>query len=303
MQHFYTDFPLNRAAELRSDKAKLSELFLSPTSILIPSHEGKFLIKKTKDAEGKPLSVPFMLRNPSTYGDELSSLKVFLGLDASSDAAVFTAEILNPAAPWIADSGAAWAQARSEGPMMTEKDAALMATASGLTAWHAKNKFCGRCGGKLGPRSGGHSLQCIGDPEAQPEPKPPCRNTIFPRNDPATITLVTCGDWLLLGRKAEWTPGRYSLLAGFVEMGESLEQGTAREIQEESGIKIDVATLAYHSSQPWPFPQVWELVRSTRTSLDFDTYEYATALFYASFDEQSKRIVFYVYFSAHTRRA
>ena len=81
---------------------------------------------------------------------------------------------------------------------------------------------------------------------------PGCATMHFPRTDPAVIMLVAKGERCLLGRKAEWAPGRYSTLAGFVEPGESLEDAVAREVREETA--IEVAAVHYHSSQPWPFP-------------------------------------------------
>jgi NAD+ diphosphatase len=82
--------------------------------------------------------------------------------------------------------------------------------------------------------------------------RPDCGGQQFPRLDPAVIVLVTDGERALLGRKAEWPPGRYSTIAGFVEPGESLEDAVAREVREETG--VDVLDAEYHSSQPWPFP-------------------------------------------------
>jgi NAD+ diphosphatase len=81
---------------------------------------------------------------------------------------------------------------------------------------------------------------------------PACRHEHFPRTDPAIIVLVSDGERALLGRQASWPVGRYSTIAGFVEPGESLEDAVAREVFEETGIKVD--QIEYHSSQPWPFP-------------------------------------------------
>ena len=81
---------------------------------------------------------------------------------------------------------------------------------------------------------------------------PACGKQIFPRTDPAIIVLVQAGDRCLLARQASWPPGRYSVIAGFVEPGESLEDAVKREVMEESG--ITVSEIYYQSSQPWPFP-------------------------------------------------
>jgi NAD+ diphosphatase len=81
-----------------------------------------------------------------------------------------------------------------------------------------------------------------------------CGAETFPRLDPAIIVLVTDagGERALLGRQASWPPGRYSTIAGFVEPGESLEDAVIREVAEETGVQV--AEVAYESSQPWPFP-------------------------------------------------
>ena len=82
-----------------------------------------------------------------------------------------------------------------------------------------------------------------------------CGAVVFPRNDPAVIVLVTHGEYALLGRQSAWVPGRFSCLAGFVEMGETLEDSVVREVFEESGVRVNRDTISYIASQPWPFPQ------------------------------------------------
>ena len=79
-----------------------------------------------------------------------------------------------------------------------------------------------------------------------------CATEHFPRTDPAIIVLVATGRLCLLGRQARWPAGMFSTLAGFVEPGESLEEAVAREVFEESGVRV--GRVHYHSSQPWPFP-------------------------------------------------
>ena len=81
---------------------------------------------------------------------------------------------------------------------------------------------------------------------------PICAHEFFPRIDPAIIVLVTDGERALLGRQASWPPGRYSTIAGFVEPGESLEDAVVREVMEETA--VEVTSVRYDSSQPWPFP-------------------------------------------------
>ena len=126
--------------------------------------------------------------------------------------------------------------------LLPAEDANLIATARAMATWHRNHRHCGRCGAPTEVRDAGHLRRCT-----------ECSFEIFPRTDPAVIMLVhDGGDRCLLGRQASWPPGVYSTLAGFVEPGESLEMAVAREVQEETGVKVTSAH--YHSSQPWPFP-------------------------------------------------
>ena len=129
------------------------------------------------------------------------------------------------------------------GSVLPEDEANLSAHARALVIWHRQQKYCGRCGAPTRADSGGNTRKCTADE---------CGTTIFPRVDPAIIVLVSRGDRCLLGRQKDWPEGRYSTVAGFVEPGESLEDAVAREVFEETNIKV--GNIRYHSSQPWPFP-------------------------------------------------
>ena len=120
-------------------------------------------------------------------------------------------------------------------------EAALAGYAGSLLAWHRRHRFCANCGAPTESRDGGHERIC-----------PACGAHHFPRTDPVVIARVTDGHGLLLGRQASWPEGRFSLLAGYVEPGETLEEAVRREVLEESGVRLD--SVAYLASQPWPFP-------------------------------------------------
>jgi NAD+ diphosphatase len=123
------------------------------------------------------------------------------------------------------------------------EEAGLLAYARALSIWRLRHRHCGVCGAPTRPAKAGHVLRCT---------NAACGHEVFPRIDPAIIVLVTDGDRALLGRQPTWPAGRYSTIAGFVEPGESLEDAVAREVQEETGVRV--AVTEYHSSQPWPFP-------------------------------------------------
>jgi NAD+ diphosphatase len=121
-------------------------------------------------------------------------------------------------------------------------EAALAAYAGSLLAWHRRHRFCANCGAPTEPRDAGHERHC-----------PVCDAHHFPRTDPVVIVRVTDDrDRLLLGRQGRWPEGRFSLLAGFVEPGETLEEAVRREVAEESGVEL--GEVSYIASQPWPFP-------------------------------------------------
>jgi len=126
---------------------------------------------------------------------------------------------------------------------MPQREGAILAYARGLTYWHDRHKFCGVCGSPTEVKAAGHQRQCTNQD---------CSAVQFPRTDPAVIMRITHGDKILMARQAVWPQGMHSILAGFVEPGESLEDAVAREVYEEVGLRL--TRIKYFSSQPWPFP-------------------------------------------------
>ncbi|MGH8073372.1 MAG: NAD(+) diphosphatase [Lysobacter sp.] len=120
-------------------------------------------------------------------------------------------------------------------------DAGVFAQARALQHWRRRHRHCGVCGGTLGFSRGGWLGRCDD-----------CGIEHYPRTDPAVIVAVTDGARILLGRQRGWAAQRYSVLAGFVEPGETLEQTVAREVLEETGVRV--RGCRYLGSQPWPFP-------------------------------------------------
>jgi NAD+ diphosphatase len=157
---------------------------------------------------------------------------VFLGLDGERPLFAMDAEPAD-------GHPAGLREAASE---LSAEQAALGAYAASLLSWHRRHRFCANCGAPTEVVDGGHERSC-----------PACGAHHFPRTDPAVIVrVVDGGDRLLLGRQPSWPEGRFSVLAGFVEPGETLEEAVRREVLEESGIVV--GEVAYVASQPWPFP-------------------------------------------------
>lgn len=124
---------------------------------------------------------------------------------------------------------------------LSPEDLALYGGARSVVDWHARHRFCAACGGATKLAKGGWQRDCT-----------QCEAQHFPRTDPVTIMLVEHDGRLMLGRGLGWPEGRFSALAGFVEPGESIEEAVAREVFEESGVRVRDVT--YVASQPWPFP-------------------------------------------------
>lgn len=117
----------------------------------------------------------------------------------------------------------------------------VLAQARSLLYWHGRHGFCANCGSASKMALGGYRRDC-----------PSCGTQHFPRTDPVVIMLAIDGERCVLGRQYRFRAGVYSCLAGFMEPGETIEDAVRREIREEAG--IEVGAVAYHASQPWPFP-------------------------------------------------
>ncbi len=133
--------------------------------------------------------------------------------------------------------------ARSAAQQVDAPTGAIIAHGRSLVDWHARHGFCANCGSPTRADRGGMRRQC-----------PACDAEHYPRTDPVAIMLVIdrAADAALLGRGARMPPGFLSALAGFVEVGESLEEAVRREIHEEAGVRV--GAVRYVASQPWPFP-------------------------------------------------
>lgn len=127
---------------------------------------------------------------------------------------------------------------------LSPEHAYLCNIAIAMEHWHNTHQYCGLCGFETYSNKAGFVRTCSNQH---------CEQEHFPRTDSAVICAITNTDRILLGRQTSWPEKRYSVIAGFVEPGETLEQAVAREAYEETGLRV--INIKYYKSQPWPFPQ------------------------------------------------
>jgi NAD+ diphosphatase len=227
----YTHAPLERAELLRGKDDDVRTLAMSAKAQFLP------VWKETHAVDEQQRALTFGPDILTRIDVETVSV-IFLGLaeDAPWFALAFAPENEPPKI-----GAAGFAGLREIWVHTEESFASRLVYARAMAIWHQNHPHCSRCGAKTVSTESGHSRTCSA-----------CGHRTFPRTDPAVIMLITDGDRCLLGRKAEWRPGQFSTIAGFVEPGESIEHSVRREVAEETGIKV--GAVRYMASQPWPFP-------------------------------------------------
>lgn len=257
---------LDRSAALRGSPERIADLLADQGTRILPLWRGKPLF--AGDAPG-------WLGPGNAVLAEALEPPVFLGL--GDDGAFFAVDVStwspeeepetlgtffdaseqrHPALP----RDFRFAELRGLMTRLSPRDAELLATARAVTGWHSSHAFCAKCGARSVPAQAGWQRDC-----------PSCGAHHFPRTDPVVIMLVTQGESVLVGRSAFWPEGMYSLLAGFVEPGETIEAAVRREVFEETGVRI--GDVGYLASQPWPFPAslmigCWACAESREITLD-----------------------------------
>ena len=233
-----SDPNFDRAAHRRLDAAWLAAAMQSPDSYVIPVWQARSLVVAGADLRQRA-SI-----SADRFDWSLASQTVFLGI--AEDRPHFGADV-SAVAPEDAQrhfgAHGVFEDLRMIGQLLPNADGALLAYAKGMLWWHDRHRFCGVCGSPTRAVDGGHRRLCTRDG---------CNTEQFPRSDPAVIMLIEHEDKCLLARGARFPANFISVLAGFVEPGESLEDTVAREVFEECGVRVH--DIAYASSQPWPFP-------------------------------------------------
>jgi NAD+ diphosphatase len=259
-EHFFSSEHIDRAAVQRRDEAWVNEKLGAEETLFVPVWREKSFVDSAEaegDTEyrlsGRPDAPPAPERRLKAVllrADEATPLldghrrAVLLGESGPHTYFALDLSDLDDAKGHRSLAGRGdFVGLRRIGPMLDRFDGGLLAYARAMTRWHQQNTYCGACGAKTVMLEAGFLRRCT-DAE--------CGQQHFPRTDPAIIVAVTHGERVLLGRQAKWDATWYSVLAGFVEPGESLEQAVRREVKEEAGIAV--GEVRYDSSQPWPFP-------------------------------------------------
>jgi NAD+ diphosphatase len=236
--NYFTPRALDRWADKREDDAWLTTCLQDANARFVPVWQDRNLITEDEIPRAVFLShadaqtlIP-TAESVTLLGREESGATFAIGLPTGGDAAPAGLD------KWGRFRNLRWAAA-----LLEEHECALLAYAKSMALWHHHHRFCATCGSPTESTSSGHARVCTGAE---------CGRTVFPQMSPAIIVLVTSGERCLLGRKPEWPQHVYSTLAGFVEPAESLEAALVREVREETGVEI--ASMRYFASQPWPFP-------------------------------------------------
>ncbi|MDN5789557.1 MAG: NAD(+) diphosphatase [Micrococcales bacterium] len=256
---------LDRAGLERRDPDVLTRLLADANTRVAEVRDGRLLVG---DDAGHPHLV---LREPRN--SDADRLAVHLGRD---EAGIAYVAVISPDPP--AGDGAAsldasgWLTLRQSGPGLSDRDAGIFTAALALANWHDSHSRCSRCGGLTEPVQAGWVRLCEVDGSEH-----------YPRTDPAVIMSVLDPDErLLLGRSPAWPERRFSVLAGFVEPGESFAHAVEREVLEEVGLVID--ETRYLGNQPWPFPSsvmIGYEARTRQTELALDHVELAEARWFS----------------------
>ncbi len=237
----FANNPLDRASERRGDADWLAAKLADPSSRIVPLWRLKPFLLPGR-AKTDPVDIGWLrpgLLDPLLARDPIT---VFLGLEGET--AHFAVD-LNPNSNPEEDGPLAglgrFGELREVAMRLTPGDAAILAQAKSMIDWHQRHGFCARCGAPTVMAQAGYKRDC-----------PKCRAEHFPRTDPVVIMLPVAGDRCLLGRGRHFPKGMFSALAGFLEPGETIEDAVAREVLEETGIRV--WNVRYFSTQPWPYP-------------------------------------------------
>lgn len=282
----------DRASQIRRDWQQIDAMLASPGARVLPVWRSRIPL----DADGR---LVFLDAGHRAF-DDATDPPAFLGIDpieggartrmapffardisawsglGADTGANATGTVATDDDPWQEDThahpdmpaGSRFVGLRQVLSRLSPFEGELAAMAVGLFSWHRYHRFCANCGHATDISMAGWQRAC-----------PHCQRQHFPRTDPVVIMLVTHGNDLLLGRSPGWPEGMYSLLAGFMEPGETVEAAVRREVFEET--RVAIGRVRYLASQPWPFPSSLMIgchAQATSRDIDIDRLEIESAL-------------------------
>lgn len=222
---------LDRDYLSREQPGLFSNLWQTGQALVLALCDNKVLMKNSAEIKLLPVD-----RVPQT------AALAYLGTDLESGIPIVLANVTDSEGFELESNPDNWHGLRRSGIGLNPRDAAIFTQGLALSNWHETHQFCPRCGTKTIVERAGWVRRCQSD-----------NIELFPRTDPAIIVaVIDAQDRILLGSQGVWEENRFSILAGFVEPGESLEAAVVREMQEEAGILV--ANPKYLGSQAWPFP-------------------------------------------------
>ncbi|GIU65902.1 NAD(+) diphosphatase [Candidatus Phycosocius spiralis] len=267
----FSAFPLDRAGARRRDQDFIFDLLRLRDTDLVLIQDGKPVLK----VGGQPSAPRKLLRlaaaSRAGFLQEHNDTLIFMGQNTHGRA-TFAAS-LPSSFDW--DDGPLQGlgeieDMRMAAGVMDVGDLAIAGTAKSILDWHSRHRFCANCGVPSQVAEAGWKRHCTN-----------CDSEHFPRTDPVAIMLAVHGNRCLLGRGPGFRAGYVSALAGFIEPGETIEEGCARELHEEAGVTMTHARIV--ANQPWPFPSqlMIGLIASVKNlELTIDLHEISEAIWF-----------------------
>lgn len=296
--NFFCDSPLDRTSQRRNDKEWLESLTTKNETIYVLFTRLQPLAR-SNPVPPKYSLVRFSFAKAKTFLSSDATV-VFLGVEhASSDAGDKSSDV-RKAVGWFAvdcgdltpenigslEDGAVLLSNPLDLFQLSRSEAAIVAQARSLMAWHERYKFCSTCGSATIVEDAGYKRVCVSEGCAS---RKGIHNTSYPRTDPTVIMAVMSPDrsQILLGKGKRHRLNMWTCLAGFMEPGEGIEEAVRREVHEESGIRV--GQVDYHSSQPWPMPSslmIGCIAHAQSTTIEVDKDELEDAKWFDALEVQ-----------------